>query len=377
MEGLTKERNSVMIGWSAVRRNVKPRIGAVLCTVLVFLGVSLGGCHSPDLQPFAEATSELHQGVTVSQQIFHQRVLSVDPNALDSLDRFDREWAKRVAAMEALVNYADALAGIAESGKMGRQNAKALGTALEPVFNTMGVSGLAGSEAFAVGGQLYGLIAEAAAARSLSRAVDRAHPIIERICDILYKDVSNLTGVLMTAEVPILMQLEAPLADQIAARDKLVDRRQKVTSQLGEAVEVQSRIRDKLIEERQKVLKELANAPDPNDAGLLGKIEKINDLLKKDALQVTVLSEELEGVNKDIGEMEEWHKPYGEKLARIEKEFRTQIEMLTTLCNGFVELKKVHKGIGQALRENRKPNVRVLLNTAIEIKTIIEERNAQ
>lgn len=345
--------------------------------VLVIYGVLLGGCQLPDLQPFAEATAQLHQGVTVSQKFFHQQVISVSPEARDQLTTFDVEWKKRIAAMEALVNYADTLAGIAEAGKSGKQNAQALGTALEPLFNTMGVSGLAGSEAFAVGSELYGLIAQAAAAHSLAQAVDRANPTIERVSDILYLDVESLIGTLKTAEQPALRQLEMPLEDQLAARDKLIKRRDEVTKQLANVVETQAKIRNKLIKERQTLLEELAEVWDQNDVKLLPRIEQINDLLKKEALQTTILSEELEGINQAISGMRVWYEPYNEKVNQLKKEFQSQIEMLTTLRNGFVQLKKAHKGIGQALRENRRPSVRVLINTAIEIKTIIEERKTK
>jgi hypothetical protein len=334
------------------------------------------GCKLPDLQPFSEATAQLHEGMTVSQTVFHQQVMAVAPEAREELKKLDAEWKKRIVAMEALVNYAEALAGIAEAGRSGRESAKALGGALNPLFNTMQVSGLAGTEAFAVATELYDLVAQAAAADSLSKAVDRAHPAIRGVTNILARDMNDLIGTLMTAEQPALDDLEKPFEDRIENRDKLIERRDELVKDLAEANAEESEVRKGLIKQRQALLDKLAEDWDAHHATLVPQIEQIDKILVNED-QKAVLSRELQRINGAIEATREWHTSLETESKRITSEFRNRIEMMTAIRDGFVQLEKTHKGIGQALRENRRPNIRVLINTVIEIKTIINERNVK
>ena len=287
------------------------------------------GCASPpDLEPFASATAQLHHGVIASQTLFREEFLAVTPDAHREIETFDREWSHRVAAMDALSDYADSLAAIAQANRNSRQAAREFAGSLEHFFGAMGVSGLAGSEAFAVGAELYGVIREAAAARSLSQAVNAAHPAIERATIILCQDIDAMIRTLRTAPEVHKARLETPQAQ---------DREHAWNA---------------LVAQRDAMLMQLAHEWDDQHATLLPQLEQISAVLEA---------------------MRPWHESYHAALNAIDARSQRQIDMLLKIQNGLKQLSQLHGQLAAAIEQGRRPNVRLLLNTAIEIRDLLEQ----
>lgn len=317
------------------------------CLIIIII---LGGCGTlPDLEPFAQSTYGLYCGITASYTNFRLQILSVDPEMKDKLDEFETEhWHKRVVALEALVEYADSLAGIAESGHSGKQNAQALSESLVPLFNMMQVSRFAGGEAFAIGSELYGAIAETAAVHSLSAAVNAADPVIREITDILAEDVDNLSEPIATSKYAALALLETPeVSDLLEVHQDLVNM-------------YQSRTREIITHTKARPV---VTADSANDT----------EKLYKWRLEQEVLAGELDQITRMLEVSNEWYENYQIKVDRIETSIEYQLEVLMKLREGFWQLQKTHNGIARALKENRKPNVRLLIYTTLNINRLIEE----
>src|SRR4030095_11041267 len=175
------------------------------CLVVVSLVLAtLTGCQTPDLKPFADSTANLDQAVVRSQDIvrseFHElrtrNVLTNEDALINAEKTFTNAFAQRIAFMEAVVNYSDSLAAVADAGKNGQANAQALGDSVKALADAAGSYGAAVGVAADVFAKIFGVAAQAWAVHSLKEATSKADPFIAYGAEILQKDMNNIADIL-------------------------------------------------------------------------------------------------------------------------------------------------------------------------------------
>ena len=201
----------------------------VLCLVW-----SLAGCQLPDVTGFAEGTAAVHGGVDRSGTVFRQGAVRVLGAGHADIKTFDEQWQKRLVATEALVRYADSLAAVVNSANRVNQNVTAFANSADDLASSMGVVGLAGSEAFHVGGEFYKLGVQVGAYWTLDKAVAKTQNAINHIINnILIVDLEDMRKRLGVIEQAALMSLETEeLEDERRRLRQLLDRRRTLYEEL-------------------------------------------------------------------------------------------------------------------------------------------------
>lgn len=310
------------------------------CTALV--AVALTACQLPDVGGFADAVASSSQGVTQAGDVvvteakaFHERDWDEDrkANTAATIQQLESAWAVRVTTLRALSEYSDSLASIVDAGMSGRESAQQLGAAVDGLFESFGATGVAGSEAFKVGGELYGLIAQAAAARSLADAVETAQPAVARICEILRMDLNDVSDALNTLEQDELAALEDDsYNDARALLASCIEKRRALSADF-EAAAAGSAQLDVAIE-RMKQLDEMIAAH--------GEIVNAVDAAKGDV---------------------------GERFRR----YSSLNEQTRAL---LVQIAVTHESLGRAVRANRTVSARTLMYGAEQIMDTVDRIEA-
>jgi len=310
-------------------------------TLAALAGAALlaGGCTTPDLKPFADATANLHQVVGQSQDIvqselqeLQQRQALADEAKLKAAEtKFTNAFAQRIAFMTAVVDYSDSLAAVADAGKNGEANAQALENSIKQLLDAAGPYGAAVGVGADVLAKIYGLGAQAWAAHSLKEATAKANPIIAVGAEILQQDMNNIRQGLATAETPLVAALEKPYRHSLTQRLNLMGMREE-----------QSR--------------EFNGAMNPtNWPALLADYNR-----------------RLAEVNTFYDTADKWYLPLQAQESALHTRLATEIQLLDKTAMGLKQWAKIHADLTQTLKNNRQPNLRVLLSTIMEIKTDIE-----
>ena len=107
---------------------------------LFVLALALG-CASalPDVGPFVDATSELHEAIRASGDEVVAVLRNVDELA-DRADELETEFESRESAVVALLQYSKALQNIAVAGDAGDKAVSSLGQALTDLAQGVGVA---------------------------------------------------------------------------------------------------------------------------------------------------------------------------------------------------------------------------------------------
>lgn len=106
------------------------------------------------------------------------------------LDSINTELEYRVVATRALVNYSEALAAITSAGRDGRESAANVGEAFNSLLTTLSVGALP-TKYVDLATNLYGLVAQAKAAKSFSKAIQQADPAVRQMASILIADFQD------------------------------------------------------------------------------------------------------------------------------------------------------------------------------------------
>ena len=162
------------------------------------------GCSLPNFKPFADATAELHTAVLETDS--NVRKTLIDAGAEHKAQELGKQLAVRITAMEAVVDYTDSLANIAEAGRTGGDNAGKLAGAVDGFLTALSASALP-SNYVAMAKSLYGVVASVRAARSFSQAVEQADPAIQAMAEILIADFDALESLLAQSAIPLEIEL--------------------------------------------------------------------------------------------------------------------------------------------------------------------------
>lgn len=180
-------------------------------SLVAAVALSAAGCQLPDLRPFAESTAAVHAGVDRSGAVFLESAARVldenDTTEAAHLKTLEESWKKRRKASAALAEYAASLAAIAEVAG-NHKGVDDFLDSVESLMQTAGASGLAGSAVLRSGGTVYQLFKQAASLKTLAGAVERADPVVEKVCKILIDDLKTALPPLDSAEQKALVELE-------------------------------------------------------------------------------------------------------------------------------------------------------------------------
>jgi hypothetical protein len=304
---------------------------------LLVLALVLPGCGAalPDVRPYTEASVSLRSAIAESGRAWVAELAKVDVRNERLEQRVQEEeaaWRARVAAMDAVVGYAQNLETIIDSGETG-------GTAVESVAQS--IETLARASAVVPGVQTSGVavdawkliagsVAQLRRQKALDLALERAQPVLERMLDLLRKDLDDL-GRRMDA------RLDAELTGAFAS------------------LRAELAFREALVAERRKLYESEPAALDD---------------VKRTRLR------ELEAQLRD---MDAWYRPLLEQRAELERRRFLERELLAATTAGLEEWARAHEAIVRALRTGRSrlPNVDRVTWAASEIRGLVQQLQAQ
>jgi hypothetical protein len=302
----------------------------------------------PDLEPFASATAELQKAVSTSHDSVYNE-LSVlasqypDDEEFKSFPKqFSDAWGPRITAMEALVHYSDSLAAIASAAKEGRKDAEALAGSLESLVASVG--GPMGAVSSSVGGRiavsLYGAIQEIRASKALDKAVIAADPLVQEVSTLILQDFITLEQLL---DPP---RLEASMEAAI---------KRTYTNDYNADPAYRKQLMGKQKE-------------------AIGAVEQERGKTPIDASALKVAIDRLSELNTQLAATNDWNDKLNRDLAAMRNRFAAQRIIIAKTKKGIQEWQKIHHSLALALQRNKeRPNFRILLNTALEIQSLLKE----
>lgn len=172
--------------------NQAKQVFALLWTILAGL---IAGCATPDLQPFADATSAMAGSTRKAGEIARsqlQRGEAVRPTGANSLKDFDESWKVRREALDHIEAYATSLAALGTASANAKANMGQAFSALKTLASKVPGYG----EAFNAANDLVISIGQSAielkAYRDMSQFVSAADPIVQSVVTNLDKDLRLL-----------------------------------------------------------------------------------------------------------------------------------------------------------------------------------------
>jgi hypothetical protein len=301
---------------------------------LTTLLLSLAGCQTPDLKPFADSTASMNTAVKEGQKLFIRELETIkaaDKEATyvdKALNDFTNNWKLRIDVMNAMVEYSEQLAAVADSPRQRAENTKAIADAIGHVAQAFGPYGEAVNGVLDIGRKLDGLVAQVRAARTLQKAVQKADPIISNVVEVLLKDFQAMENTLRVERQALPGILRTPHSDALEARKKLLKQMPDLYKQLTDNG---------------------ANA------------QAVANFNRDVAANATALAE-----------MDRWYLPLAAQLKENDQRIAAGISLLSEARTGFRAWGNIHSKLASDIAERRQPNWRLLLETAREIQSDIE-----
>lgn len=303
---------------------------------VVFISIFMtSGCAIPDLKPFADATITLSTGVkeggdhiikSLKELPYKKDGRLIHPTDVNHpANKLVTHWDERIRAMDALVAYSDSLASITSAHANAKSNVEAFGNSIESLGQYIPSASAYTGDVKALIELLMQTGIEIKSYHSLRKAVEKAQKPMGEIADLIYADVTDL--------------------------EKINKRMyQKSKANLGfEAKKVLAKYND-IDGQRKKWVPRLKDKA--QEANALEMLKKYDQLLKN-------LQPELQAANESLANSKE----KSEKLASL----------LSNAKKAIVHWKKANDGLAQALKNNRQPNIRLLVAKAIEIKSAVDK----
>lgn len=286
----------------------------------------------PDIAPYAEATQNLRTAVDESgksSELSLKLLEATEPAFRDneefrrSVDSLRDAWRLRVATLDAVVAYVDALQELVDAGTTGSQAVDKVADHLMTLANAIGVTpASAATSATADGAKfVYGQIASIRASRSLLEALPQSNSVVTRLTQVLREDFRELEGILAV----IYEAQRAALTD---------------------AHNIELGYRKGLVNARKALYAE------PN---------LTNDQLA----HLRSINEQLEGTL-------DWYLPFQESRARIDANQIAAHQLITATDEGLNQWALAHERLVKAAQEqrDRPPHIERLSSVVVEMKEI-------
>lgn len=318
--------------------------GVFLGAVFVLL---IAGCQLPNVQPYADATVQLRDAIEATGEVTIARVKG-DDNPFDSESapepgdpdyeawELAQLWQVRLAAADALLAYADALADITAAGKAAGDNARQVGNVITEIAGDLPGVSAPSSEVVALAVKLGEAAIKVKAARDLAQAVERAQPAVEGIADVLENDLDDMLSIYQVA-----------YRDHVEANFLIGD--PETGNEYLRLATYHMKLRAKV----EAVRKELADADFANPAGrdLIGEVQEAEQLLAT---------------------AEAAWRPYGDQFQALRRERRRVEALFTQAKRATAAWVKTHGDLAEAIRNNRRPNWRELVKVAAELHVLVD-----
>lgn len=322
------------------RSGLLSRRGTLLPLLLLVLGES---CTLPDLHPFATATADLDLAVRQTQdfvvddlrslaaEVEHQvPSASAEARELESAaEIFSAEWTKRTSAMQALLAYSNSLANIADAGKKGSENSRALAESVNKLLGAIpSVTAQIPAAAIDVTAWIGAEVARVRAHRSLAKSVDEADPIIREVAAIIANDFGVVAASLPANAILAEALQQKQYGELLKYRNKLIARRASVSRRIGDLAESTA-----------------ISATDEQEAVLVARL---------------------------LNEADAWYLPYSEERDEIVRRSRMASRIATKAQAAVIDWARIHGEIGRALEDGRAPSTETLITKAKEIQELVE-----
>ena len=313
--------------------------------------VLLAACGTiPDLEPYATSTAALHSAVSSSHDLLYKELSTLqgfypdDSEFAKFPEHFSKAWQPRIQVMEAMVTYSDSLAAIAQAAKDGQKNAASLAESLQTFVGAAG--GPIGLAASPVGAKIFTALSTAVieiqASGKLEEAVSAADPVIQEVSDLILKDYADLETLL--AQDKLESSLEAAI-------------KRSYTREFGADLAY-----------RKELIKLQKNA--------LGEIHAAQAKVPFNPSDLKQAEERFTQLNQWLTATNQWYEKQMGDLKQMQARFASQRLLLAKTKKGIQEWGTIHRDLAANMKKGKqRPNFRLLYNTAMEIRTILNEGN--
>lgn len=323
------------------RANSVERMGIVVCICFfVFAVLAVGGCASPNLEPFVEATATLRTSVNVggdmviapltNQSVWDSTEKKYIPpgDPKHPATQLANSWKLREEAMDAVVVYSASLAAIGEASAKRQENAKEVVTSVKELASA--IPGVSTGSSAAGDLLIMGLetIIEVKAYRDMAKAVEAASPAIELISDVLKKDFRSLAKLFESNQLTNLTKLYIEIMPVQEHYDALLKAQE---------------------EQREKI------SADVNNVELGNELVRLNGLITAVEPEITSFESE---------------------KARLETEMTNGLEFYDSTIKAIDAWSEAHASLKEYFDENRRPNLVLLAARAEELKELVNELKA-
>jgi len=334
----------------------------------------LAGCGSlPDLKPLADATSELQSSAAVAGSEVSASLTGtcrIDGKESACRNEFDAAWDARVAALGAIADYTDSLAQIAAAGESGAESAEQVGNAVNGLLGALGQAQLSAPVVDAAT-KAYAEVARVRAMRSMADAVDAAGPIVSGMVSLLQADAVEMAKIVNAAAVGAEFEIlgREEYNRVMRAHEVAVSESERLMESVANDYAALGRTSRDLASIR------AGQSPSQNacssESDCTEKLRLIEQNLAIDRKRLSELGGELERVNQA-------YSPVQAELDAVKKRRNQQVVLLAQFNRGLGEWLSIHRSLGADLRQGLQPNLRQLLQTAVDIREIVDEmRSAQ
>lgn len=290
--------------------------------VWLLLALLLSACAVPNVRPFADATATYRDAIaTAGATVADAMRRGSEPEKAPEAAKL---WSARIKAADALVYYAGALSNIVAAYHSAGDSVQRLSDTVGELAALVPATGAMGKEAVAIGAVIGRTVLEVKAAHDLARAVEKAHPALAQIAEILKKDLIDLKVLCGNAYADIDQNLINEWRPHKGHYEKLVEAVEKSRSDA---------------------------ATSAFDAPSIGRLKELEALLAA---------------------REAEFRRHREARAAVAVQQAAAEEMLDQAVLGTDDWVKTHAEIGEALRANRLPNVALLMSRAQEIKNAVD-----
>jgi len=297
-------------------------------SMILSCGALLAGCAAPDVEPFADATVELRRAITESGAVTAEAMVTAartlpSGSGADDAKEFVAIWEDRIKLVDVLVDYSDALAGIAAASAGSQRTAQGLGDSIMRLADLVPGTGAAVADGVQLGEILLRTGIQVKANRDLEEAVGSAHLALAKVAGYLVEDLNDLGILYLKAS----QDMEVALDDEYGRRE---ERRAALLAR-------RAKLRDAIIAA-------------PNDVNV-AHVRQIEEL---------------------VARMEPEHQEYLQRRSTLLQDRTTTLQMFNKAKAGVRVWVRAHEELRLAMEQNRRPNVRLILSTAQEIREAVD-----
>jgi hypothetical protein len=368
----------------------------IMAAIIGFSALILAGCRTaPDMQPFADATSQLSSSIKTAGRTVVSEVDTMSSrwdntrrkNAEKIIEDFGRQWEKRQKLADALVEYSASLAAIAEAGEQGEKSAQAVAFSFQKLTDAVGVAfpqTRAGDMVVNLGSYLYGKFAKDHAARTLGESMNRLQPVINETASIVsdsFKDIEDGLDA-------VRAQNDQNTEDEVVEGDStkvrtlrnrlkhLLERRAELLGALKTGDARRDSLRDRLL--NVDVAQSIASlrTADTNGHDKLNKLiedtkDKETELARLTKLMADIAAE-LAVIESTIKLESDTLKPIDARKADDYVRLSAAINLVRLARGGLNDWAVAHSRLATAALEKKTPQVEELIQTASEIRDLIK-----